>query len=111
MTEGAERAQDEVAHRLRAIRHVEFVRLGTKVPVVLPQRVSVQTVLPATIEVVITGPRTPTPVILRTPTRVPTRTLVPLPPLPTPSCVPCISFRTPAIFRVYTTPPPRETHL
>lgn len=31
---------DYLLGRLRAIRHVEFVRLGTKVPVVLPQRVT-----------------------------------------------------------------------
>ena len=31
---------DYLLGRLRAIKHVEFVRLGTKVPVVLPQRVT-----------------------------------------------------------------------
>jgi lysine 2,3-aminomutase len=31
---------DWLLGRLRAIRHVEFVRIGTKVPVVLPQRVT-----------------------------------------------------------------------
>jgi lysine 2,3-aminomutase len=31
---------DYLLGRLRAIRHIEFVRLGTKVPVVLPQRVT-----------------------------------------------------------------------
>ena len=28
------------AGRLRAIKHIEFVRIGTKIPVVLPQRVT-----------------------------------------------------------------------
>ena len=31
---------DYLLGRLRAIKHVEFVRLGTKVPVVLPMRVT-----------------------------------------------------------------------
>ena len=31
---------DYLLTRLRAIKHVEFVRLGTKVPVVLPMRVT-----------------------------------------------------------------------
>src|SRR5262249_15019085 len=31
---------DYLLGRLRAIRHIEFVRIGTKVPVVLPQRIT-----------------------------------------------------------------------
>lgn len=31
---------DQILRRLRAIRHIEFVRIGTKMPAVLPQRVT-----------------------------------------------------------------------
>lgn len=31
---------DWILHRLRSIRHIEFVRIGTKMPAVLPQRVT-----------------------------------------------------------------------
>ena len=36
----ADQRLDYLLGRLRAIKHVEFVRLGTKVPVVLPMRVT-----------------------------------------------------------------------
>jgi len=49
--------------------------------IALPQKVTVQTILPGTIEVIITGPGTPTPSIRRTPTRVPIPTLIPFPTL------------------------------
>jgi YbbR domain-containing protein len=49
--------------------------------IALPQKVNVQTILPATIEVIITGPGTPTPSVRRTPTRVPIPTFIPFPTL------------------------------
>jgi len=49
--------------------------------ITLPQKVTVQTILPGTIEVIITGPGIPTPAIQRTPTRVPIPTFIPFPTL------------------------------
>jgi len=49
--------------------------------IALPQKVIAQTILPGTIEVIITAPGTPTPSIRRTPTRVPIPTFIPFPTL------------------------------